>query len=101
MRLIFLAFLSCLAACRTISPCDFSPSLDGWRPAKSVPAELVQIAGHAGPWYVNDKDQFLACFSSRGKSLCGGNYMIYVKSGNSYDSEDLVICTARHVPPNN
>ena len=102
MRLVFLLVtISCLAACHTVSWCDFSPSADGWRPIKSVPDELAQIADHKGPWYINDRGQYLACLSDRGKGLCGGNYMIYVKSGGSYSREDHIVCTTRHVPPNN
>jgi hypothetical protein len=102
MRLIILlAVFSSLAACKTIGPCDFSPSLDGWQPTKTVPVELVQIADHAGPWYINDKGQYLACLKDHGQDLCGGGYMIYVKSGSSYSREDFVVCTAMHVPPNN
>ena len=102
MRFFFsVVIVSCLAACQSFNWCDFSPSLEGWRPIKSVPDELVQIADHVGPWYINDNGQYLACLSDRGKDLCGGSYMIYVKSGGSYSREDFIVCTARHVPPNN
>ena len=67
----------------------------------AVPDELARFAGHNGPWYINDKNQYLACLYDRGRDLCGGNYMIYVKAGSGYSREDHIVCTSRHVPPNN
>ena len=92
--ILLLGVVFYLAACRTMSPCDFAPSTRGWKPTNAVPQDLVQIAGRVGSWYINDKEQYLACLSNNGSDVCGGNYLVYGKTGSSYTQQDIVVCTA-------
>jgi hypothetical protein len=91
---IFFVLVLGMAACKTISPCDFAPSSQGWKPINSVPEDLVQIAGRVDSWYINDKRQYLACLNKHGTDLCGGNYLVYGESDAGYVRKDLVVCTS-------
>jgi hypothetical protein len=83
-----------LAACKTIGPCDFSPATQGWKAINTAPEDLVRVAGRVDSWYVNDKQQFLACLNNHGAGLCGGNYLVYAKADVGYVRKDIVVCTS-------
>jgi hypothetical protein len=100
-KFALLAVLASLGACATTRPCDFAPSQAGWRLVDPVPEQLIEAAGHRGPWYVNDNGEYFACVGRQRRNLCGGNYMIYVPSSAGFTRKDDVVCTAMRVPPNN
>src|SRR5688500_7919744 len=97
--LLFFILASC-AACKTIGPCDFSPSANGWRSIIKAPTELVDAAGQSADWYVNGNGDYLACFNSRGRDSCGSIYDVYVKAGSTYVRTESIVCLTMRVPPN-
>ena len=98
---LLLACLISLTSCRTVRPCDFAPPLEGWEPIKSIPAALAEVSGHTGPWYINDKRQYFACFNARGHDQCGGIYEVYAESEGKFVLVDHIVCLAMHVRPYN
>ena len=91
---------SALISCHTVGPCDLAPVVEDWEPVKAVPAALTKVSGHAGPWYVDPKGQYIAC-TRQGRDLCSGNYAVYAASKDSFVRVDMIVCLASHVRPNN
>ena len=72
---------------------DLAPSVDGWEPVKVVPTTLTNLSGHAGPWYIDSKGQYVAC-ARRGNDLCSGNYTVYAAFKDTFERVDLIVCLA-------
>ena len=99
--ILLLTCLISLTSCRTVGPCDFAPSLEGWEPIKVIPAALAKASAHTGLWYINNKRQYFACFNARGHDRCGGIYEVYAESEGKFVRVDHIVCLTTHVRPNN